>query len=252
MSETTSRSTWREPAEDVAYQRQLRERYADEPTPPVPHLDVGRARVKPVRRDLAEQIILKYEWLGTMAQSSLHYGIFFGMYCAGVVCIAAEGGSGARLHRSWGLKRHEYLQLVRGACVHWAPPNTNSKLISWACKLLERDTVGKLLVAYADTDAGEIGTVYQAANWTYIGRGASLDQWISPNGRIYDFKLPWDLARRDGRQRQEYVKALKDAGWKQQPSNAKHRYVWVLDRSDEELVRLVEEKAQPYPKRSDL
>lgn len=246
-----SRSTWREPAENVAYQRQLRDRYKDEGTPPVPHLDVGRAIVKPVSKRLAEQIILKYEWLGTMAHSSLHFGILFGMYCAGVICIASEGGSGARLHRTWGLARHEYLQLVRGACVHWAPKGANSKLISWTCKLLSRQTDGKLLVAYADTDAGEIGTVYQAANWVYIGRGASLNQWVSPDGRIYDFKLPWDLARRDGRTRPEYVKALRDAGWREQPSNPKHRYVFPLDRSDRELMKLVEERAQPYPKRDN-
>ena len=90
----TSRSTFREAASDVAWQKQLRDRFESEGVPPVPHLDVKRAVVRPVSRRMAEQIILKYEWLGTMAQTGYHYGIFFGSYCAGVCCVAAGAATG--------------------------------------------------------------------------------------------------------------------------------------------------------------
>ncbi len=247
-----SRSTFRSAAGDVAWQKQLRDRYADEGAPPVPHLDIKKAIVRPVSRRLAEQIILKYEWLGTMAQTGYHYGLFFGSYCAGVCCVAAGGGTGGvNSHMEWHLERNEFATLARGACVHWAPLGSNSKLVSWTCRLLPKDAKAKLLIAYSDTDAGEIGTIYQACNWACVGKGASTTQWLAPNGRIYDQKLPYDMRRREGfkKPRGAYVAALRDAGWTEQKSNPKFRYVCVLDKTDKALIDRVENMRQPYPKR---
>jgi len=247
-----SRLTFRDAAGDVAWQKQLRDSHVSEGVPPVPHLSVKRAIVRPVSRKTAKQIILKYEWLGTMATTGIHYGVFFGGYCAGVCCYAAGATTGGvNIHKEWNVERGELGVLARGACVHWAPSGTNSKLISWSAKLLKADSDCRLIIAYSDTDAGEIGTVYQACNWVCVGRGSSTRQWIAPNGRIYDQKLPYDLRRRDKFKysRQRYVKGLQSKGWYEQASNPKHRYVYVLDKRDKDLVRLVESKRVPYPKR---
>lgn len=244
-----SRSTFRSACEGVAWQKQLRDRYLAEGVPPVPHLDVKRAEVRPVSRRLAAQVILKYEWLGTMAQTRWHFGIFFGPFCAGVCCVGRNCTGGAMSHELFKIASHELLVLARGACVHWAPPGTNSRLVSWTCRLLERARLGKILIAYSDTDAGEIGTIYQACNWTCIGRGASTRQWVAPNGRSFDQMRPRDLARDKGGTRMQWVHALRAAGWREQPSNPKHRYVYVLDRTDRALVERVERMRQPYPKR---
>ena len=245
-----SRLTFRDPQQDVAWQRQLRDKYADEGPPPVPHLSVKKARVRPVSRRLAEQIILKYEWLGAMAQTGYHYGIFFGEQCAGVCCYAAGAATGGvNSHKPFRIRSDELAILARGACVHWAPPGTNSKLVAWSCRLFAEDVRCKIVVAYADTDAGEIGTIYQACNWVYIGKGASTNQWIAPTGRIYDQKLPYDLKRSQGGTRAQFVTRLREAGWTEQASNPKHRYVYVLDKADKALVERVERMRQPYPKR---
>jgi hypothetical protein len=213
-----------------------------EGVPPVPHLDVKRAVVRPVSRRIAEQIILKYEWLGTMAQSGYHYGIFYGSYCAGVCCV------------EFGLKASELGTLARGACVHWAPPGSNSKLLARTARMMARDTACRLLLAYSDTDAGEIGTVYQAANWAYVGRGKSTTQFVAPNGRLYDQKIVYDTRRKAGTLKSVSWTAQRDAfrvaGWGEQQSNPKHRYVYVLDRSDRALVDRIERMRQPYPKRA--
>ena len=255
QSAQASRLTFRDAAGDVAWQRQLRDRYENEGVPPVPHLSVKRAIVRPVSRKLAEQIILKYEWLGTMAQTGWHYGIFFGSYCAGVCCIAAGAATGGvNSHKEFSVKRNELAVLARGACVHWAPTGTNSRLVSWTTRFFANDAKCKIVIAYADTDAGEIGTIYQACGWTYIGRGASTNQWLAPNGRIYDQKLPYDMRRREEfrRERKDYVAALRKGGWIEQPSNPKHRYVYILDKSDNALIDRVERMRQPYPKRAGV
>lgn len=248
-----SRLTFRDAAGDVAWQKQLRDKYLAEGVPPVPHLDIKRAQVRRVSRRLAEQVILKYEWLGTMAMTGIHYGLFFGQYCAGVCCVAAGGGTGGvNSHKLFGVQHDELATLARGACVHWSPPGANSKLVSWTCKLLSKETKLKVIIAYSDTDAGEIGTIYQACNWVCIGRGSSTIQWVAPNGRIYDQKLAYDLNRKNGfkHKRSDYTKALRDTGWKEQASNPKYRYVYVLDKSDKSLIDRVEHMRQPYPKRN--
>jgi hypothetical protein len=187
-----------------------------------------------------------------MATTGYHYGLFFGTYCAGVCCFAVGGGTGGvNSHMEWRVKRSEFAILARGANTHWSPKGANSKLVSFSCKQLAKQTGAKIVMAYSDTDAGEIGTIYQACNWVCVGRGASTTQWIAPNGRIYDQKLPYDLRRREGfkKPRQDYVKALRAKGWTEQKSNPKYRYVYILDKSDKALVDRVERMRQPYPKR---
>jgi len=254
-SAPVSRLTFRDPQHGVAWQRQLRDRYAHEGVPPVPHLSVKRAVVRPVSKRLARQIILKYEWLGTMGNTRYHYGIFFGNYCAGVTCVAVGTGTGGvHVHKEFHLTPQQVACLVRGANVHWSPKGANSKLVSWTCRLLARESGAKLIVAYADTDAGEIGTIYQACNWTYIGRGSSVTQFVAPNGRIYDQKLIYNIRFARGMldtvSWSEQKRALLDAGWRIQKTNPKHRYVYVLDRKDKALRDRVAHMAQPYPKRA--
>jgi hypothetical protein len=246
-----SRLTFRSKAGAVCWQKQLRDRYLNEGIPPVPHLDVKRAEVRRVSRHLAEQVILKYEWLGTMAQTGYHYGLFFGSYCAGVCCVAAGAATGGvNSHRPFGVLPGEFAVLARGACTHWAPSGSNSKLVSWTCRLFAKDAHCRVLIAYSDTDAGEVGTIYQACSWVYIGKGAATRQWVAPNGRIYDQKLPYDLKRKRGGTRAEFVQALRVAGWSEQASNPKHRYVNILDKSDTALVARVAQMRRPYPKRA--
>jgi hypothetical protein len=247
-----SRLTFRDKV-DVCWQKQLRDNYNSLGVPPVPHLDLSRAIVKRVNRKTAESVILKYEWLGTLPNCSIYYGIFFGLYCAGITSVLV-GGGGANLNswKEFNLSSHNKLAyLPRGANVHWSPPGANSKLVSWTCKLLSKDTDAKIVIAYSDSDAGEIGTIYQACNWVYIGKGSSTNQFVSPQGRIYDQKLPYDLARRSGFvfARKDAVKELRSNGWTEQKSNPKGRYVYVLDKSDKKLIALVESMRKPYPKR---
>jgi hypothetical protein len=248
-----SRLTFRSATNDVAWQKQLRDKYNSEGAP-TDNLSLKNSVVRPIGRSLAKQIIYKYEWLGTMSATSYHFGIFFGDYCAGVTCV---GGSncvgGTNVHSPFNIKRNELLILARGANVHWSPPGANSKLVSWTCKLLSKVNRWKVIIAYSDTDAGEIGTIYQACNWAYIGAGSSTMQWVSPIGRVHDAKHPSNLRARQGNKypRAVYVKLLKNEGWYEQPTNPKHRYVYVLDKRDKKLAQLVEGMRKPYPKRED-
>jgi hypothetical protein len=154
------------------------------------------------------------------------------------------------------VKADEITVLARGACMHWAPKNTNSRLVSISSRLVARDTGAKIALAYSDTDAGEIGSIYQSCNWFYIGMTTSSDvQFVAPNGRAYHSKIRYDMCRKAGivnRQKPQAKarKMLLDAGWTEQRVNPKHKYVCILDRGDSDLRTRIERMAKPYPKRA--
>ena len=168
-----------EKACEKAWQRQIREQHALELDPLLEdkkHLasSLKNAWVREISRAEAETIILKYECLGSMGTTDYQFGLYFGEHLAGVVCFGRTAGT--KTAESICGKEHAHLvkTLNQGACVHWAHPHSASFLISHACRLMA-DKGFHIFVAYSDTEAGEIGTVYQATNWLYCGptNGAS-------------------------------------------------------------------------------
>ena len=241
------RRTFRPATTDICWQRQLRDQLAE--SAPAVDLTVASSRVRVVSRGLAEQIIVRYEWLGTMGAGTQRcYGIFFGQYCAGVTTFASSGAIPA-IPKMLALPSRAVSYLARGACTHWAPPNTNSRLIAKSCALEYLHGI-KIVVAFADTDAGEIGTVYQAANWTYLGQSATAwPQWVSPLGRIWSSNSLTKRRSQHGGTTGQLIGRLRAHGWHEQPTNPKHRYVYIVDRSDRALVARIDALRQPYPKR---
>lgn len=246
-----------------AWQRQLRDSYAAEPGPDVP-LELRTAIVRPISRKLAEAVILRYEWLGTLPPVQRYYGLFFGAYLAGATAVAVGNGTaGAFTAAQYGIDRRELATLTRGACVHWAPPGANSKLVSWTIRLLARDEPGaRLVVAYADSEAGEIGTIYQACGWTYLGPGSTVIEYVSPSGKVYNTRALGPTSHDKGKtvsrgwaptagpnRTRRAEEALLEAGWTKQRSNPKLRYGVVLRREDADLASRIAEMRLPYPKR---
>jgi len=248
--EKNTAHTFRPIRDGVAWQKELRDRYLREGAP-TSVLDLGKAIVRPVSRELAKSIILKYEWLGTMAATSAHFGIFFGPYCAGVTCVGGTNVlAGAFMPGLFEVEHRDLLVLARGACVHWAPAGTNSKLVAWTVRLLRKAKAGKILVAFSDSDAGEIGTIYQACGWTFIGAGSSVGEWVSPAGKVHNQAMIGRWIKEKGGTWAAWTKALRDEGWKEQPSNPKGRYVQILDERDSNLRAIVDRLRRPYPKRA--
>ena len=78
--------------------------------------------------------------------------------------------------------RHLAICLERGACVPDAPANAASFLISWAVKLAAAEHGFRIFYAYADPQAGEVGTVYQAMDWLRIADTRRVENYRLPDG----------------------------------------------------------------------
>ena len=146
-------------------------------------VDINKAELCQVSIRSAKEIIKKYEYLGTMCNAPMFaYGIHWDGQLAGVVVygspsppIIAKSVVGEEL-------KSKVIQLGRGACVHWAHPHAGSKLIAYSLREIKK--LGyKVVVAFTDPDAGEIGTLYQATNWLYAGLTAVRPDYIDANGK---------------------------------------------------------------------
>ena len=94
------------------------------------------------------------------------FGIFFDGQLGGAVVYGSEYGENLGVWDRYGYSGR-IIALQRGACAHWAHPHAASKLIRASMRLLpERYAV---VTATVDAMAGEIGTIYQAAGFDYVG-----------------------------------------------------------------------------------
>src|SRR2546425_3084051 len=219
IASLAARARWHRPKK--AHQRIIRERAALlEPREPLPSLK--GCTVRRLDKATAKPIILRYEWLGTMGRPRACYGLRApNGELLGVVTFGIPAGDESR-NICGPAHRDRAIALERGACVHYAPKNAASFLIRHACKLAHREFGWSIFSSYADPSAGEVGTVYQAANWLYVGQnvgrrpGMIRRQFIKPNGKVVD-----ERALTHAR-----VKMSDVLGWTRVFVPSKHRYVW--------------------------
>jgi hypothetical protein len=66
--------------------------------------------------------------------------------------------------------------ISRGACASWTPKNLASSLLMWSINWMVKNTEFRLFEAYADPEAKELGTIYQACNFYYVGDNFGSDK----------------------------------------------------------------------------
>ena len=214
------------------------------------------AEIREIDYSTAKTFILEYEWLGNMGTTEYAIGLYCSNALAGVACFGRTGGTNVYKALA-GIEAARCISLVRGACAHWAHPHAASFLISGACKLMGRHGYN-IFVAYADSLAGEIGTVYQACNWIYTGQTSPSHQMITPDGLVKDSRLisAYTRDRRGGKLRykrtwSEQKKMLINNGYTFFKGNPKHRYVGVYAPPNvkRKLIQVLHVTKFPYPKR---
>ena len=253
----TLRSTYHKKTNHTAWQKLLRDKATNKEGLSGwwsnANISLEAAKVRECDIQTARNIILKYEWLGTMPPGvRFCTGLFFDNWACGGVAVFGSG-AGVNTKYMLGVQDAEIAYLARGACSHWTPPGSASKLIGHTLRLLAKKGY-KVAIAYSDSDAGEIGTVYQATNWLCIGKGAATSQLIHPTtGRVYDMKTTGNIRKRlkNSVSWSDIHTELLASGFREQKSNPKWRYIYILDRG--EAGRLIYEKMKPlivpYPKR---
>ncbi len=96
--------------------------------------------------------------------------------------------------------------ISRGACISWSPKNLASSFLMWVINWMVKNSDYRLFTAYADPTAKELGTIYQACNFYYLGqKSGTTTRYINP----YTDKIVSD---RFFRTRSAYKKYAKELG----------------------------------------
>ena len=164
-----------------------------------------------------KEFIERHEWLGKLSLYPTHF--FTARYkgiLGGVVIMDMPNAFSKMLGED--TRKIERL-ISRGACVSWSPKNLASKLISFSIKWMVKNTPYRLFTAYSDTEAKELGTIYQACNFYYIGK---------KSGSGYQYKLEngkW-VSDRHFRSRSVYKKLAKAYGivWEEEWQKGEKMY----------------------------
>lgn len=230
--------------------------------------------------DEVRSFIEMHEWLGKLSLYPTHF--FTARYngiLAGVVVMDMPTAFSKLLGED--TKKVERL-ISRGACISWSPKNLASKLIAYSIKWMVQNTPYRLFTAYSDVEAKELGTIYQACNFYYLGKKSGTKaqfeirdgKWVSDrhfrsrsvykklakeNGivwgsdwssgdKIYFDRIPKETVVRLKNLTKEY-----QASCRSRSVEPKHKYAFLLGRSKTETKTLrnmfeTMNKTFPYPK----
>lgn len=236
----------------------------------------------------AKGFIERHEWLGKMSLYPTH--IFTARYkgiLAGVVVMDMPNAFSKLLGEN--TRKIERL-ISRGACISWSPKNLASSLIMFSIRHMVATTRFRVFTAYSDAEAKEIGTIYQACNFIYLGKESGTkqqyrvpgtDRWISDRSfraRSYYKKyakllsIDWDkswqskdrilwdnMPPETAARIKAYAKQFQ-ASCESREVGSKHKYAYILGQNKKETKELMKRflLASPakvnlsYPKREDL
>ena len=222
--------------------------------------------------DEIKRFIERHEWLGKLPNRPTERftaRLRGSQTLAGVVVMATPNAFSHLLGKE--NKNLEKL-ISRGASISWAPKNMGSWLIMKSIKWMVQNTSYRSFTAYSDPEAKELGTIYQACNFIYLGQTSGTSkQYFDPNNE----SAGW-FSDRDFRKKSKYGKYAENIGidkvqWKEwmkkyspnwdiipaeiktkikaeekkyrdsclsRPVPSKHKYCYILGRTKSETKQL--------------
>lgn len=164
-------------------------------------------------RTKLKEFIERHEFLGNLSQFTTHwFGAYHKDILSGVILLNMPNAFSKLL----GDDTPKIERLIsRGACISWSPKNLASSFLMWVINWMVKNTDYRLFTAYADPTAKELGTIYQACNFYYLGqKSGTTTRYINP----YTDKIVSD---RFFRTRSAYKKYAKELGiqWRENWNN---------------------------------
>lgn len=228
-----------------------------------------------------KQFIERHEWLGNLSQYTTHwFACYHKNILAGVILFNMPNA----FSKTLGENTKELERLIsRGACISWSPKNLASSFLMWCIKWMVDNTQYRLFTAYSDPTAKELGTIYQACNFYYMGQtSGTTTRYINPyTGKVVsdrffrvrsaykryakdlgitwgknwnnDQKMLWENIPNDVEKKLRDYSKYKQSSAEKILMPSKHKYAYVLGRDKREtkqLRKIYEElnKIYTYPK----
>lgn len=124
--------------------------------------------VKEIEAKEARQIVKQYHYSGkVVANSKIHLGVFKGGVLVG--CLQYGPPMNGSKTSDKIIRGVEMMELNRMVMADSEPRNAESQAIACCNKWLKNNTSIKYILSFSDGKEGNVGYIYQATNWKYIG-----------------------------------------------------------------------------------
>lgn len=167
--------------------------------------------------------VTNFHYSRTIPQPGLAFSVFEKNEFCGVICFN-RGVKG--IEKPFNLAPGKVIELARVALN--GKQSSTSKALSIALRLAKKSAPAcDIVVSYADSDVGHIGTIYQATNWIFIGSKKTVDKWIDPktNKKIHNRNVD---KRGFNIQFGKKVRCYKPSELHRIPSGDKYKYAYPL------------------------
>lgn len=200
---------------------------------------------------MAAEFYDAYEHLGDPGRGVYHWGAFNGdnllaSVSFGSACFGLHRGIFAELASEYGVRVY---QLTRGGTAPYAPKHTGSWIVGKSLQKLRVLKGNSIVVAYSDPHFNEIGTIYQASNFLFLGK---TDPKGQSDYKIYgEFMSGWKVRRRFGTRNLEKLRQI-DPEVLRIPLRPKYRYLYLATNKHirKQIVEDIQHLLVPYPKRN--
>lgn len=200
--------------------------------------------VRPVSRAACEEFILGIHYAKRWPSITYAYGLFESGELTGVVTYGTPPSSTLRSGLAGNENADKVLELNR-LCLKYNKKNEASYLVSRSLRMLPK---GRIIISFADTSQGHIGTVYQACNFRYFGLSAKRTDWkVKGKEHLHGQTVADEFRGKPNRaqlMRQKYGEAFY-----LEPRPRKHRYIYITGgKPFKKLWAEIKYKREEYPK----
>lgn len=176
--------------------------------------------------------LMNFHYAKTIPSAQSSFSVFNNKneWC-GVICYSI--GANKSIGTFANLRQGQICELVRVALN--GKQESTSKALSLSIKLMsKKNQLIKMIVSYADSEQGHVGTIYKATNWYFIGISKHVHHIHKKTGKRMHNRVYSELPKN------------KQIEYKNTIPFDKYKYIYPLDKT---LIPLCKSLSKPYPKK---
>lgn len=197
--------------------------------------------IKPISNHTAKQIVIQYHYLKRTCPATESFGLYL-KTTNELVGVIIYGNSASTTLRK-GVCGIEYQHDVYELTRLWLKDNLIKNTASYFISATVNQVKKPIIITYADPSQGHLGTIYQACNWIYTGLSSKfVDPVLKNNPNAHHSSFAKNMTNED-------IKNVYGDEVEFKKRVRKHRYVYFQPHKKHLLMKKLNYKIHPYPKK---